>query len=64
MLKTPIYVVRTNPFLDTSPLVARTVRMESCGTVITDITRAYGVDVRVDLWLPGDDQPDQWANLT
>lgn len=61
MLKTPMYVVRTNPFLDTSPLIARTVRMESCGKVITDVTRAYGVDVRVDLWLPGDDQPDYWT---
>ena len=38
--------------------------MESCGAIIKDITRAYGVDVRMDLWLPGDDQPDQWANLT
>lgn len=64
MLKTPVYVVRTNPLLDTSPLIARTVRMESCGTVIADITKAYGVDVRVDLWLPGDDQPDPWAGLT
>lgn len=64
MLKTPLYVVRTNPFLDTSPLVARTVRMESCGEVIKDLTKAYGVDVRVDLWLPGDAQPDRWANLT
>jgi hypothetical protein len=63
MLKTPGYVVRTNPLLDTSPLVAKTVRMESCGTVIKDITRSTGVDVRVDLWLPGDEQPDQWANL-
>src|SRR5581483_9234712 len=63
MLKTPVYVMRTNPLLDTSPLVARTVRMESCGTVIQDITKAYGVDVRVDLWLPGDNQPDEWANL-
>jgi hypothetical protein len=63
-LKTPVYVVRTNPILDTSPLVARTVRMESCGTVIQDITRPYGVDVRVDLWLPGDPQPDAWAGLT
>lgn len=63
MLKTPVYVVRTNPLLDTSPLVARTVRMESCGAVITDITRAYGVDVRVDLFMPGDEQPDRWANL-
>lgn len=64
MLKTPIYVKRTNPFLDTSPLVARTVRMETCGAVIGDITRAYGVDTRMDLWLPGDPQPDQFANLT
>lgn len=63
MLKTPVYVVRTNPLLDTSPLVARTVRMETVGAVIEDITKAYGVDVRVDLWLPGDEQPDQWANL-
>ena len=62
-LKTPIYVVRHNPFLDTSPLYAKTVRMESCGTVITDITRPYGVDVRVDLWRPGQPQPDKWANL-
>ena len=63
-LKTPIYVVRTNPIFDSSPLVARTVRMESCGTVIQDITKPYGVDVRVDLWLPGDPQPDAWSGLT
>lgn len=64
MLKTPLYVVRTNPFFDSSPLYARTVRMQSCGAVITDITRPYGVDVRVDLWRPGMPQPDPWANLT
>jgi len=63
MLKTPIYVKRTNPFLDTSPVAARTVRMETCAQVITDITRAYGVDARLDLWRPGDPQPDQWAGL-
>ena len=63
MLKTPMYVVRSNPFLDTSPLVAKTVLMESCATVIRDLTKAYGVDVRVDLWLPGDEQPDRWAHL-
>jgi len=61
MLKTPVYVVHSNPFLDGSPLVVRTVRMESCGAVIKDITRSYGVDVRVDLWLPGDQQPDEWT---
>lgn len=63
MLKTPIYVKRTNPFLDTSPSAARTVRMETCAQVITDITRAYGVDTRMDLWRPGDPQPDPWAGL-
>ena len=63
-LKTPMYVVRT-PFLkDTSMMVARTVRMEKIGAVIEDMTKAYGVDVRMDLWLPGDPQPDKWANLT
>lgn len=64
MLKTPMYVVRTNPFLDGSPLVAKTVRMESCGTTIKDLTKAYGVDVSISLWRPGDPQPDGWANLT
>ncbi|MCV7100971.1 hypothetical protein [Mycobacterium palustre] len=62
-LKTPVYVVRTNPFLDGSPIFAKTVRFEPLGKVIMDITRPYGVDVGVDLWLPGDAQPDQWANL-
>lgn len=61
MLKTPVYVVRTNPFFDTSPLICRTVRMETCGAVIADVTRAYGVDVQVNLWLPGDEQPDEWT---
>lgn len=61
ILKHPVYVIHTNPFFDGSPLVARTVRMESCGAVIEDLTRAYGVEVRVDLWLPGDEQPDFWT---
>jgi hypothetical protein len=62
-LKTPMYVVRTNILGDTSMLVARTVRMEKIGTVISEMTKAYGVDVRMDLWMPGDPQPDYWANL-
>ncbi|TXH47827.1 MAG: hypothetical protein E6Q97_26365 [Desulfurellales bacterium] len=63
-LKTPIYLVRHKLPEDTSMLVARTVRMESLATVIADMTKAYGVDVRMDLWLPGDPQPDDSANLT
>lgn len=63
-IKTPIYVVRTNILKDTSMLVARTVRMEKIGAVIEDMTKAYGVDVRMDLWMPGDPQPDQYSNLS
>lgn len=63
-LKTPVYVVRTNPFFDTSPLYAKVVRMQSCGTIITEITRPYGINVTVDLWRPGMPQPDAWAGLT
>ena len=64
VLKTPLYVVRTGLLTDTSPVFCRTVRMETVGQVITDITKAYGVDVRVYLWRPGDPQPDRWATLT
>ena len=64
VLKTPLYVVRTGVFGDTSPLFCRTVRMETVGQVIGDITKAYGVDVRVYLWRPGMEQPDKYANLT
>lgn len=63
MLKTPTYVKRTNPFLDTSPGFAKTVRMETCGAVIKENTRPYGVVTSMDLWRPGDPQPDRWANL-
>ncbi|AXH70301.1 minor tail protein [Mycobacterium phage Gorge] len=63
MLRTPVYVSRTNPLLDTSPMVARTVRMETVQAVIKDVTQSYGVDTRMDLWMPGDPQPDRWANL-
>ncbi len=64
VLKTPLYVVRTGLFGDSSPLFCRTVRMETVGQVIGDITKAYGVDVRVYLWRPGMEQPDKYANLT
>lgn len=64
MLQAPIVVTLTNPLLDTSMLVCRTIRMETCGAVIKDITRATGIDVRVDLWLPGDPQPENlWIEL-
>jgi hypothetical protein len=64
ILKTPLYVVRTGLLKDTSMPFCKTVRMETVGQVIGDITKAHGVDVRVYLWRPGDPQPDRWANLT
>jgi hypothetical protein len=64
MLNCPIVVALTNPLTDASLLVMRTVRMETCGSVIKDMVRATGIDVRVDLWLPGDPQPaNVWTTL-
>lgn len=63
ILKTPLYVVRTGILRDSSPLYVKTVRMTTVGQMIQEITPAYGVDVRVYLWRPGDPQPDRWANL-
>lgn len=63
ILKTPLYVVRTGILRDSSPLYVKTVRMTTVGQMITEITPAYGVDVRVYLWRPGDPQPDKWAHL-
>lgn len=63
ILKTPLYVVRTGILRDGSPPYVKTVRMVTVGQLITEITPAYGVDVRVYLWRPGMPQPDRWANL-
>lgn len=62
-LHSPIYVVHTNPLQDTSPFVSVTTRMESAATVIDKLVKSYGVTVEVNLWLPGDPQPDEWAKL-
>ena len=61
--KRPVFVVRTNPFLDASPLVTKLVRMETAGSVITELTGPYGIDVSVDLWEPGDPQPTKYSRL-
>ena len=63
ILKTPLYVVRTGLLRDGSPPYVKTVRMTTVGQMITEITPAYGVDVRVYLWRPGMPQPDRWGNL-
>ncbi len=63
MLHTPIYVVHHNPLFDESPLVTINGRMETCAQMIDKLVKAYGVTVEVELWLPGDPQPDQYAVL-
>ena len=62
-LTTPLYVCQVNPLFDSSPLVAFTVRMEPVATVIDNVIKSYGVSVEVTLWLPGDEQPDEYAKL-
>jgi len=63
MLHTPIYVVHHNPLIDASPFVEFNSRMETCYQVIEKLVKSYGVTVEVDLWLPGDPQPDQYSML-
>ena len=64
MLHTPLYVCHVNPLFDTSPFVAITTRMESAATVIDKLITGYGITVEVELWLPGDPQPDAWSRLS
>ena len=63
MLHTPIYVVHHNPLIDASPFVEFNSRMETCYQVIEKLVKSYGVTVEMDLWLPGDPQPDQYSML-
>lgn len=63
MLTTPVYVCHVNPLFDTSPFVAVTARMESVMSVIDKLITGYGVSIEMELWLPGDPQPDEWSNL-
>lgn len=62
-LITPIYVVHHNPLVDASPLVEINGRMETCAAMIDKLIKSYGVTVELELWLPGDPQPDEWAIL-
>ncbi len=59
----PLYIVRTGLLKDSSPLFVKTVRMTTVGQMVTEITPAYGVDVRVYLWRRGMPQPDGYATL-
>lgn len=57
MLRTPVYVVPTNPLTDTSPFISINWRMDKVGTVFEQHVKDNGLMVEVKLWRPGDPQP-------
>ncbi len=57
MLRTPVYVVPTNPLTDTSPFTSINWRMDKVGSVFEKVARDYGLSIEVKLWRPGDPQP-------
>lgn len=57
MLRTPIYVVPTNPLTDTSPFISINWRMDKVGSIFEQHVKDNGLVVEVKLWRPGDPQP-------
>lgn len=57
ILRTPIYVVPTDPLFDTSPFISINWRMDKIGTVFEQTVKDNGLAVEVVLWRPGDPQP-------
>ena len=57
MLLTPIVVVPTNAIFDTSPCVSFSGRMDQVSTLIEQVCKDTGINVTMQLWLPGDPQP-------
>ncbi len=58
MLRTPIYVVPTDPLTDTSPFISVTWRMDKISSIFEQQLIDNGLVCEVNLWLPGDPQPD------
>ncbi|MBF4194677.1 hypothetical protein [Mycolicibacterium phlei] len=56
-LRTPIYVVPTNPLTDTSPFISINWRMDKVGAIFDQVVKDNGLSVEVKLWRPGDPQP-------
>lgn len=57
VLRTPVYVVPTNPLADTSPFVSINWRMDKVGSIFEKTVKDCGLSVEVKLWRPGDPQP-------
>lgn len=57
VLRTPIFVVPSNPLKDTSPFVSINWRMDKVGSVFEHTVKDNGLAVEVKLWRKGDPQP-------
>ncbi|MDY0112713.1 MAG: hypothetical protein RBS21_00375 [Corynebacterium sp.] len=57
MVTTPICVTFTDPLTDTSPWIAIHGRMDTCWKLITQQLKDNGLYATMDLWLPGEPQP-------
>lgn len=57
MLRTPIYVVPTDPLFDTSELISVNWRMNTIGQIFKQQVEDNGLSVEVKVWRPGDPQP-------
>lgn len=58
ILAVPLCVISPDSSTDTSPWVSITGRMDKCSTLIEQVVKDTGTNVTVNLWLPGDPQPD------
>lgn len=63
-LRTPIYVVPTNPLFDTSPFISVNWRMDKVASIFEQHVKDNGLAVEVKLWRPGDPQPGSDPLLT
>jgi hypothetical protein len=63
-LLTPVAVVPTDLFHDTSKWVAISARMDTVSTLATQICKDNGLALTADLWLPGEPQPTTAFTLT
>lgn len=57
MLRTPIYVVPTNPLTDTSPFISVIWRMDKLSSIFERQLLDNGLVCEMNLWRPGDPQP-------
>ncbi|MBO0676778.1 hypothetical protein JRC04_04800 [Mycolicibacterium sp. S2-37] len=58
-ITTPIYVVPTNPFFDTSPFISLDWRFDEILQLVNKTCEDNGLTIEVTLWEPGMPQPDE-----